>query len=45
VPDIRRPGFAAECRRQAALVAEADRTDTDMHDFIDAALADLDDWQ
>ena len=45
VPDTRRPGFAAECRRQAALVAEADRTDTDMQDFMDAALADLDDWQ
>lgn len=45
VPDTRRPGFAAECRRQAALVAEADRTDTDMQDFMNAALADLDDWQ
>ena len=45
VPDTRRPGFAAECRRQAALVAKADRTDTDMQDFMDAALADLDDWQ
>ena len=45
VPDTRRPGFAAECRRKAALVAEADRTDTDMQDFMDAALADLDDWQ
>ena len=45
VPDTRRPGFAAECRRQSALVAEADRTDTDMQDFMDAALADLDDWQ
>ena len=45
VPDTRRPGFAAECRRQAALVAEADRTDTDMQNFMDAALTDLDDWQ
>ena len=45
VPDSRRPGFAAECRRQAALVAEADRSDTDMHDFIDAALKDLDEWR
>ena len=45
VPDIRRPGFAAECRRQAALVAEADRSDTDMHAFMDAALTDLDEWQ
>lgn len=45
VPDTRRPGFAAECHRQAALVAAADRTDTDMQDFMNAALADLDDWQ
>ena len=45
VPDTRRPGFAAECRRQAALVAEADRTDTDMQNFMNAALTDLDDWQ
>ena len=45
VPDTRRPGFAAECRRQAALVAEADRADTDLSDFLDASLTDLDDWQ
>jgi L-alanine-DL-glutamate epimerase-like enolase superfamily enzyme len=45
VPDTRRPGFAAECRRQAALVAAADRGDTDLSDFMDAALSDLDDWQ
>jgi L-alanine-DL-glutamate epimerase-like enolase superfamily enzyme len=44
VPDTRRPGFAAECRRQAALVAAADRRDTDLSDFMDAALSDLDDW-
>ena len=45
VPDIRRPGFAAECRRQAALVAAADRGDADLSDFMDAALTDLDEWQ
>ena len=45
VPDTRRPGFAAECRRQAALVAQADRTDADLGNFMDAALTDLDDWQ
>lgn len=44
VPDTRRPGFAAECRRQAALVAEADRRDAELSDFMDAALADLDEW-
>jgi len=44
VPDTRSPGFAAECRRQAALVAAADQHDTDLSDFMDAALSDLDDW-
>lgn len=45
VPDTRRPGFAAECRRQAALVARADQLDTGLSDFMDAALADLDEWK
>ena len=45
VPDTRRPGFAAECRRQAALVAAADRHDPDLADFMDAALTGLDDWR
>lgn len=45
VPDTRRPGFAAECRRQAALVAAADRQDPDLSNFMDAALTDLDDWR
>jgi hypothetical protein len=45
VPDTRRPGFAAECRRQAALVAQADKIDTDLLDFMDAALTDLDEWK
>jgi len=45
VPDTRRPGFAAECRRQAALVAAADRRDADLSDFMDAALTDLEDWR
>jgi hypothetical protein len=45
VPDTRRPGFTAECRRQAVLVAEADHLDTELLDLMDAALADLDDWQ
>lgn len=45
VPDTRRPGFATECRRQAALVAAADRHDRDLSDFMDTALSDLDDWQ
>lgn len=44
VPDTRRPGFTAECRRQVALLAEADHLNTELSDFMDAALADLDDW-
>ena len=44
VPDTRRPGFTAECRRQAALVAQADKINTDLSDFMDAALTDLDEW-
>lgn len=43
VPDTRRPGFAEECRRQSLVVAKADKADQDLHDFLDAALADLDD--
>lgn len=45
VPDTRRPGFAAECCRQVALIAAADRHDADLSDFMDAALTDLGDWQ
>jgi hypothetical protein len=44
VPDTRRPGFAAECQRQARLVAQADQKDRDLHDLMDAALADIDGW-
>ncbi len=40
-PDTRRPGFAAECRRQSALVAEADRRDPGLSEFLDAALVDI----
>ena len=43
VPDTRRPGFAAECRRQAKLVAAADQADKGLMDFLDAALEDLGD--
>ena len=42
VPDTGRPGFAEECRRQSLLVAKADAADQDLQDFMDAALADLD---
>jgi len=43
-PDTRRPGFAAECRRQCRLVAGADMADDSMRQFMDAALADMDGW-
>jgi hypothetical protein len=42
VPDTRRPGFDEECRRQSRVVAQADAADRDLGDFLDAALADLD---
>ena len=42
VPDTAKPGFAEECRRQSQLVAKADAADQDLQDFMDAALADLD---
>jgi len=41
VPDIRRPGFAEECRRQSRIVAAADAADHDLDAFMDAALVDL----
>lgn len=44
VPDTRRPGFAAECRRQSKLAAQADMADVEMMDFMDEALSDADGW-
>ena len=44
VPDTRRPGFLEECQRQAVLIAAAERQDTDLSEFMDAAAADLDEW-
>ena len=44
VPDTRRPGFAAECRRQSKLASQADMADVEMMDFIDEALEDVDGW-
>ena len=44
VPDTRRPGFAEECRRQSRLVAQADRADNNMQQFMDESLEDLDGW-
>jgi len=44
VPDIRRPGFAEECRRQSLLVAAAERGDAELMAFMDAALDDIEGW-
>ncbi|AYG04838.1 antitoxin MazE family protein [Gryllotalpicola protaetiae] len=41
VPDVRTPGFVDEARRQAILVAEADRRGEDQ-DFIEAISAPWD---
>jgi hypothetical protein len=40
VPDTRRRGFVAECRRQSRIAAQADRGDDGLWRFMDAALAD-----
>ena len=44
VPDTRRPNFTEECHRQSRLAAQADMADTDMQNFMDEALADVDGW-
>ena len=44
-----RPSFEEECRRQAALVAKADRDDPELTAFLDAAFEERakspDDWE
>lgn len=44
VPDTRRPDFAEECRRQCHLATQTDMADTDMQQFMDEALADVNGW-
>ena len=41
VPDTRAPGFTEECARQAAIVDAANRADSELMHFMDAAAADL----
>lgn len=41
VQDARNPGFAAECRKQAARAAEADSADKDLAGFLDSAFDDI----
>lgn len=45
VPDTRRPDFAAECRRQSQIASQADLDDSELQDFLDAALTDLADLE
>lgn len=41
LPDTRRSGFAAECARQAKMLAVAEANDRDLGTFLDAAFLDL----
>lgn len=45
VPDTRRPGFAAECARQGALVAASDARDPELNDFLEEAADSIDGWE
>jgi hypothetical protein len=44
VTDTRSPDFAEECRRQCCLVAQMDKSDTALEQWMDDALADVDGW-
>lgn len=43
VPDTRRPGFAAECRRQSRLLRD-DPSEVEMQDWFED-IADTDGWK
>lgn len=42
VPDTRSPDFARECARQSQLVSQID---SDLGEFMDVAIADLNEWK
>ncbi|MEZ5455820.1 MAG: antitoxin MazE family protein [Lysobacteraceae bacterium] len=42
--DARHAGFADECRRQSHAVTQADSADQNTQQFLDEALAAVDDW-
>lgn len=44
VPDTRRPGFEAECRRQSKQVARADARDRQLQHIMDSAVAEVESW-
>jgi hypothetical protein len=45
VPDTRAEGFLAECRKQSLLVASADKDDTELMEFMENALTDIEGWE
>lgn len=45
VPDTRRAGFEAECRRQSALASASDQADHGLMELLDQSLNDLDGWE
>ena len=42
VPDTRSPDFVRECARQSQLVSQID---SDLSEFMDVAIADLNEWK
>lgn len=44
VPDTRNPNFVEECHRQSKIVAEADLNDSELLDFLDESLLDIEGW-
>ena len=44
VPDTRSPKFAEECRRQSRLAARQD-SESDILDFLDTAVSDIEGWE
>ena len=45
VPDTRAEGFLAECRKQSLLVASAAKDDTELLEFRENALTDIEGWE
>lgn len=44
VPDTRQVNFAKECRRQCRIATKADMADSEIQDFMDLSLKDVDGW-
>lgn len=45
VPDTRQAGFAAECQRQSALIAQTESTNQDVTTMLDEASNDIEGWE